>query len=351
MLVDRISGNLLRWYDVHARALPWRVPPGSSETPDPYRVWLSEIMLQQTSVAAVRPYFHAFTERWPRVADLAAADDADVMAAWAGLGYYSRARNLLAAARRLSAHGFPPTAAGLSALPGVGAYTSAAIAAIAFGERCIAVDANVERVGARLFAIDRPLPAARADIAAAFAPHVPAGRPGDFVQALMDLGSSICTPRSPRCDACPLASECAATTPEAYPVRPAKKARPVRHGFAWWLRHGDCVAFVRRPDSGLLPGMPGLPGSEWGALSQPSFPFAAEWRLLDPEVRHVFTHFELRLRIYAADLPAPIPSIGGAPLLWRPIASARDGIPTIFRKAVDVGLSFQPGFLFDEVTC
>ncbi|OZA91588.1 MAG: A/G-specific adenine glycosylase, partial [Erythrobacter sp. 34-65-8] len=205
-----IPDRLLGWYDRHARDLPWRAPPGTP-APDPYRVWLSEVMLQQTTVAAVKPYFARFTSRWPTVEALAAAPDEDVMAAWAGLGYYSRARNLVKAARAVAELGrFPDSEAALRALPGLGAYTAAAVAAIAFGQRAVVVDANVERVVARLFAIDEPLPGARRPIRAAADTITPAERAGDFAQAMMDLGATICTPRDPRCLLCPLAEPCAA---------------------------------------------------------------------------------------------------------------------------------------------
>lgn len=226
--VETVASALLNWYDGHARSLPWRVPPlGQNAPPDPYRVWLSEVMLQQTTTAAVAPYFERFTQRWPTVSDLAAADDADVMAAWAGLGYYARARNLLACARAVAARGgvFPDSEEALRALPGLGAYTAAAVAAIAFGRRAVVVDANVERVVSRLFAIAEPLPGGKAAIRAGADRITPDRRAGDFAQAMMDLGATICTSRSPRCLLCPLSAHCAAYragTADAFPVKAAK---------------------------------------------------------------------------------------------------------------------------------
>ena len=248
-----MSGALLVWYDRAARALPWRVPPGSGARPDPYRVWLSEVMLQQTSVAAVAPYFHAFLARWPTVAALAAAPEAEVMAAWAGLGYYARARNLLACARAVAARGgaFPDSEAELRALPGVGAYTAAAVAAIAFDRPSVVVDGNVERVMARLHAVEEPLPAAKPRLRALAAAMTPAGRPGDHAQAVMDLGATICTPRWPACGICPLVRACAgrlAGVAEALPRRAGKAAKPVRHGIAWLaVREDGRVSTRTRP--------------------------------------------------------------------------------------------------------
>jgi len=254
--IQKIASDLLAHYDVHARRLPWRAPPGANAA-DPYRVWLSEVMLQQTTVAAVAPYFARFTERWPDVAALAAEQDAEVMAAWAGLGYYARARNLLACARAVADEHdgvFPDTEEGLRALPGVGAYTAAAVAAIAFGRRAVVVDANVERVVSRLFAISTPLPAARPEIRAATDAITPDLRAGDFAQAMMDLGATICTARNPACGICPLREDCAAfrtADPAAFPVKAAKKAKPHRRGHGWWIERPDGhVWLVRRPEKG-----------------------------------------------------------------------------------------------------
>ncbi|MGQ5701350.1 A/G-specific adenine glycosylase [Sandaracinobacteroides sp. A072] len=347
MPVDSISRPLLDWYDHSARALPWRSPPGSAP-PDPYHVWLSEIMLQQTTVAAAAPYFQRFLDRWPSIEALAAADDEEVMRAWAGLGYYARARNLLAAARIVAARGgFPQTESALRALPGIGAYTAAAIAAIAFGEPATVIDANIERVASRLFAIHTPLPAARTAIAEALSAHVPAERPGDFAQAMMDLGASICTPRAPRCLACPLRKACTAHacgTPEAFPVKPPKKPRPLKLGTAWWIEHDGSIALVRRPPRGLLGGMPALPGTGWAETEDDSLPFGGQWHRLDTRVRHVFTHFELRLTLATTSVAERLPELAGQQLRWVPRSRILDeGLPTLYARAVRLVLeSPQP---------
>lgn len=331
-----VAERLLDWYDRHHRSLPWRSPPGTPP-PDPYRVWLSEVMLQQTQVASVRPYFEAWTARWPSFAALAAADDADVMAAWAGLGYYARARNLLACARVVAALGaLPDSEAGLRALPGIGDYTAAAIAAIAFGRRAVVVDANVERVVSRLFAIAEPLPAARAAIRAATDTITPDDRAGDFAQAMMDLGSMVCTVRTPRCLLCPLRDDCTAYhagTPEAFPVKAAKKAKPQRHGTLFWAERDGRVLLVRRPDKGLLGGMRALPTGPW-ADSDPGVegaPFAADWRAIGL-VRHGFTHFDLACTVMVADAGDDV-----AQGEWWPVAKIADaGLPTLFARAIAV---------------
>jgi A/G-specific adenine glycosylase len=337
-----IAPALLSWYRSHARELPWRIPPGSAERPDPYRVWLSEIMLQQTTVAAVRPYFAAFTSRWPTLADLAAADPADVLAAWAGLGYYSRARNLIACARQVAGdHGgcFPASEAGLRALPGVGAYTAAAIAAIAFGETgAVPVDANIERVVARLFAIETPLPAARQEIAAAARRIWPATHGGDMAQSLMDLGATICTARAPACLACPLAGHCdgaAQGIAARLPVKAAKRARTIRHGRALWIErlsgNGRQVWLVRRPAKGMLGGMRALPGGPW----EDAMPVAAPNSSLAGEVKHVFTHFELQLAVDVAH--DPVLAVGEGE--WWPVETLdAAGLPTLYRRAAGVVL-------------
>jgi A/G-specific adenine glycosylase len=344
MPVDCISGPLLRWYDGNARALPWRHPPGCPDTPDPYRIWLAEIMLQQTTVAVAGPYWQRFLARWPTVAALAAADDTDVMREWAGLGYYARARNLLAAARAVAAMGgFPETEVGLRALPGVGPYTAAAVAAIAFGERATVVDGNIERVVSRLAAIATPLPGAKPAIATALAPHVPADRPGDFAQALMDLGATICTPRSPRCLLCPLRPAChanAAGTPEAFPVKTPKAARPLKQGLAWWIEHSGDIALVRRPPRGLLGGMLALPGTTWRVGQAPETPFDADWQVLPDPVVHGFTHFELHLGIACARLDRRPAEIDGSPLIWTPRSTVPTaGLPTLFARAAQAALT------------
>lgn len=336
-----ITAALLAWYDGHSRSLPWRVPP-DAPAPDPYRVWLSEVMLQQTTVAAVIPYFAAFTRRWPTVADLAAAEDADVMAAWAGLGYYARARNLLACARAVAAAGgqFPATEAGLRELPGLGAYTAAAVAAIAFGERAVVVDANVERVVARLFAIAEPLPKARAAIRLAADRLTPDVRAGDLAQAMMDLGATICTSRAPRCLLCPVRSACqahAAGREEEFPVKLARKAKPARQGAAFWIERDGAVLVVKRPGTGMLGGMRALPDDGWSARGD-GCGGPAGGRLLGA-VDHVFTHFSLRLKVWhwkAGEWPdSPLPE--GE---WWPLNRMDEaGLPTLFAKAARLALA------------
>jgi A/G-specific adenine glycosylase len=336
----KIAGDLLAHYDMHARRLPWRAPPGSNAA-DPYRVWLSEVMLQQTTVAAVGPYFAKFTARWPTVEDLAASADADLMAAWAGLGYYARARNLLACARAVVRdHGghFPDTEDGLRALPGVGAYTAAAVAAIAFGRRAVVVDANVERVVARLFAIETPLPAARTAIRAAADRITPDARAGDFAQAMMDLGATICTSRNPACGICPLREDCDAVLtadPAAYPVKAPKKVRPHRTGHGWWIERDGHVWLVRRPDKGLLGGMRALPSSEWSDAPDPTPPMAADWTIVDDPVMHVFTHFSLALHLHHAHVGSNAKPQGAGE--WWPIDRIEDaGLPTLFARAAQL---------------
>ena len=336
--------RLLAWYDANARALPWRAPPGSGYRADPYRVWLSEVMLQQTTVPHATPYFLKFTARWPTVSNLAAADVGEVLAAWAGLGYYARARNLLACARAVAsdhAGVFPNTEAALRALPGVGAYTAAAVAAIAFDRPANVVDGNVERVMARLFAVETPLPDAKPQLKTFAARLVTKERPGDWAQALMDLGAVICRPNGPLCDRCPVAQFCQARAsgePETYPRRLAKSARPRRYGAAYVLTRGGEVGLVRRPPKGLLGGMLALPTSDWGAHPSSSdavlrtAPAAANWRAVG-EVEHVFTHFSLTLQVWSAE--------GDADLIW---TRDLEGLPSVFLKAARLGLpaSWRP---------
>ncbi|WP_404713535.1 A/G-specific adenine glycosylase [Sphingomonas sp. MMS24-J13] len=336
MLVDSGSDPaalLLAWYDRHKRILPWRALPG--ETANPYKVWLSEIMLQQTTVAAVKPYFRAFTTRWPTVEALANAPEADVMAAWAGLGYYARARNLVACARAVTATGgrFPDTEEGLRTLPGVGRYTAAAVAAIAFDRRAVVIDANVERVVSRLFAIEEPLPSSRPKIDALADSITPATRSGDFAQAMMDLGATICTARSPACVICPLAEPCAARltgAPETYPRKAPKAARPVKRGTIFWLQAEDHVLLVRRPPKGMLGGMRALPSGPW-TLADPGFteaPADLNWCEAG-QGRHLFTHFALDYRVVAARLPRRTDTDE-----WWPIAELdKAGLPTLFAHA------------------
>ena len=338
MSVDGAAAALLAWYDRHRRTLPWRQPPGAA-APDPYAVWLSEVMLQQTTVAAVAPYWRRFLDRWPTVEALAAADEADLMAAWAGLGYYARARNLHACARAVAAdHGgrFPDTEAGLRALPGIGAYTAAAVAAIAFGRRAVVVDANVERVIARLFALETPLPQARPEIRRLADALTPDRRAGDFAQAMMDLGATVCVPRQPACLACPLAAGCRARAggdPAAYPRKAARRDRLVRHGTAFWLERDGHVLLVRRPPRGLLGGMRALPTGPW-TEQDPGLagaPMAADWRPVG-RVSHVFTHFALELALVAAG------ATGEAEGEWWPVDRLEEaGLPTLFAKAAMLG--------------
>jgi A/G-specific adenine glycosylase len=338
------AAELLRWYDSHRRTMPWRATNGQAAVP--YWVWLSEIMLQQTTVAAVGPYFERFLARFPSIETLAAAPTEAVMEAWAGLGYYARARNLHACAKVVAAAGaFPCDLQGLRALPGVGTYTAAAMASIAFGVPVVPVDGNVERVTARIFAIDRPLPAARAEIAAGAAKlgQDPAAqaRPADFTQALFDLGATICTPRTPACVLCPWMGQCAARAqgaPERLPVKAAKRQRPLRHGALFWLQDArGHVLLRRRPPSGLLGGMLELPGTAWrdhawsdteavAAVPQPD-----EWRK-SGVATHGFTHFELTLDVYAAEV-ATIAAEG----LLVPIATLEGAaLPTVMRRCVRV---------------
>ncbi len=322
--------------------LPWRAAPG--ETPDPYRVWLSEVMLQQTTVSAAIPYFERFVRRFPDVGALAAARLEDVLAAWAGLGYYARARNLHACARAVAAAGgFPRDPAGLRRLPGIGAYTATAIAAIAFGVPGVPVDGNVERVMARVFAIEQPLPAAGPAIRAAAdalgaAPEA-ASRPSDFAQALFDLGARICTPAAPACILCPWMTPCAARRrgiQATLPRKAPRPQRPLRHGVHFMLADAaGRLLLRRRPPSGLLGGMAELPGTEWRPEPWPEpealalAPMPAAWRAAG-EVRHVFTHFELRIGVYAAI----VPDIRSEGFLCAPEALDAAGLPSVMRKCV-----------------
>jgi A/G-specific adenine glycosylase len=341
-----LRAQLLAWYDENARDLPWRVRPAARAAggrADPYRVWLSEVMLQQTTVPHATPYFLKFTARWPTVGDLAAEADGEVMAAWAGLGYYARARNLLACARAVAErHGgvFPDTEDGLRTLPGLGPYTAAAVAAIAFDRPANVVDGNVERVMARLFAVEAPLPDAKPRLKALAADLVGDERPGDWAQALMDLGAVVCRPKSPLCDRCPVAQHCAVFAegePETYPRRTAKPERPHRYGVAYVLTRGPEVALVRRPPKGLLGGMLALPTSDWRAdrwseaEALAAAPAAAAWRGVG-EVEHGFTHFTLTLQLMRAEAET------AEGLIWSPRRDL-DALPSVFLKAARAVLS------------
>lgn len=316
--------------------MPWRVSPAARALgvrADPYRVWMSEVMLQQTTVAAVTAYFQRFIARWPSVVDLAAAADADVMAEWAGLGYYARARNLLACARAVVRdHGgvFPGTAAGMRALPGVGPYTAAAVAAICYDEPAVVVDGNVERVMARLFAVQAALPRAKPELVRLAGLVTPDLRPGDYAQAVMDLGATICTPRNPACAICPLLGLCEAQRlgiAAELPRKLAKAEKPVRQGVAWVATRGGLVLLERRAERGLLGGMLGFPSDGWDGSAQGA-PFAADWQSLG-EVKHTFTHFHLILQVKAADSAAN-PQRGE----YMPLNP--DDLPTLMRKAYDL---------------
>ncbi len=319
------ANRLLDHYGRTARVLPWRSPPGSP-APEPYRVWLSEVMLQQTTVATVTPRFRRFVERWPTVEALAAACDEEILAEWAGLGYYARARNLIGCARTVAERGgFPSSEAELRQLPGLGAYTAAAIAAIAFGEDAVPLDTNVVRVVARMFGLT-----SKAEVAGTAQAWWPKGRAGDFAQALMDLGATICRPKAPNCSACPLHEDCAAVrlgTPEAFPARAVKKERPHRYGIALWCRRGDAIWLTRRPATGLLGGMAALPGPEWTDRRPPGDALAM--------ARHGFTHFTLDLSI----VPASEPSGEG---WWQDLRDLeKAGLPTLYRRAVEAALAAE----------
>lgn len=334
--MDGAANALLDWYDSHARALPWRVSPADRKAgirPDPYRIWLSEIMLQQTTVAAVRAYFLRFTARWPDVVALAGAVDADVMGEWAGLGYYARARNLLACARVVVLrHGgvFPDSIQGLLALPGIGPYTAAAIASIAFERSATVVDGNVERVMARLFAIETPVPTAKPLLTERAAELTPQQRAGDYAQAVMDLGATICTPKGPACGICPWNDRCTARdlgNQASLPRKQPKAKTPTRHGTVWVARRSDGQFLLeRRPDKGLLGGMLGWPGSDWDGAGG-EMPLASDWRLAG-QALHTFSHFHLILDVMVADIPMGQNPQRGTFLPLRP-----SDLPTVMGKA------------------
>jgi A/G-specific adenine glycosylase len=354
---ERIAASLLAWYGRERRDLPWRAPPG--ETPDPYRVWLSEIMLQQTTVKAVLPRYASFLRQWPNVTTLAAAELGQVLAAWAGLGYYARARNLHACACTVvEQHGgkFPQSAAALRMLPGIGAYTAAAIAAIAFGERVTPVDGNIERVIARLFAVTAPLLKAKAEIKALAETLTPAERAGDFAQAMMDLGATICTPRRPACALCPLRPDCrgfAEGIAQVLPYREEKRERPTRKAAAFVaLRRDGAVLLRQRPLQGLLGGMLETPSSPWqearpnGKALTDYAPLKARWRKLPGVVEHSFTHFHLELVVYRADVGLDAkPKRAAAPESCGFVARrdlSRAALPSVMRKVLDHAFAGEP---------
>ncbi len=334
---------ILAWYDRHRRDLPWRAKPG--ERPDPYAVWLSEIMLQQTTVATVGPYFRRFLARWPKVEDLAAASLDQVLTEWQGLGYYARARNLHKCAgvvARDFAGRFPDTEEGLRALPGIGAYTAAAIAAIAFDRPAVVVDGNVERVMARLFAEETPLPAAKPILHDYAARLTPEKRAGDYAQAVMDLGATVCTPKSPKCLLCPWGDSCkgrAKGIAETLPRRAPKGDKPTRRGVAFWLvkegRDGPSILLRRRPERGLLGGMMEVPSTPWETAEPvPAVdhaPVRADWQWLDGTVKHTFTHFHLELRVLVGKAKGSAPEDG----IWWPLDRLDEqALPTVMKKIV-----------------
>ena len=342
----RLARKLLAWYDGNRREFPWRSPPG--ERPDPYRVWLSEIMLQQTTVFTVAPYYQRFLARWPDVHALARSSLDDVLGAWQGLGYYARARNLHACAKTVSGDwggDFPDSEAALRGLPGIGAYTAAAIAAIAFDKPASAVDGNVERVMARMFAVKTPLSKAKPELQALAAKLVPEKRAGDFAQSLMDLGATICTPRNPDCGHCPWNSACAARKlgiAEQLPQRIKKRPRPERFAVAYVLTRKDGAIWLRRrDDKGLLGGMMEVPSSPWRGKpwqhpeAKSAAPVQAAWRHLPGQVEHGFTHFRLHVRVMAADIKAKAMK-GGRWVLPGELAEA--ALPTLMKKIIALAL-------------
>lgn len=342
------AADLLEWYDQHARKMPWRVGPSDRRAgivPDPYRIWLSEIMLQQTTVAAVKDYFLRFTTRWPTVEDLAAAEDADVMGEWAGLGYYARARNLLKCARVVATEfggQFPRSYDALLKLPGVGPYTAGAVSAIAFDQASTVVDGNVERVMARVYDVHTALPTAKPELTELARKLTPAERPGDYAQAVMDLGATICSPKNPACGICPWRSPCKARangTATELPKKTPKKPKPTRFGTVYIARRVDgAILLETRPDKGLLGGMLGWPGSDWqeGDTPEHAQPIRAEWKTLNTEARHTFTHFHLRLTVKTSLVPMDrAPKIGA----FLPQQDFRPSdLPTVMRKAFDLTL-------------
>lgn len=334
------SEDLLHWYDIHAREMPWRVPPHLSKAgkrPDPYHIWMSEVMLQQTTVAAVKKYFLDFTSRWPNVHSLAAAEDAEVMGAWAGLGYYARARNLLKCARYVSEEldgVFPEDTKSLLKLPGVGPYTAGAIAAIAFDHPAAVVDANVERVMARIFAVKEPLPDSKETLRAHAENLTPDKRAGDYAQAVMDLGATICS-QNPTCGICPWSGGCDARAEgiaAELPKKRPKAAKPTRQGTVYFVERNDgAILLETRPEKGLLGGMLGFPGTEWSIdTPAPKPPINAEWIKLSETVRHTFTHFHLVLTVMVAEVDETVDPKQGKFVEYR--KDLAKTLPTVMRK-------------------
>lgn len=350
--------SLLSWYDRHHRILPWRVSPADravGQVADPYHVWLSEIMLQQTTVGAVKSYFEKFLTFWPSLADLANAEEEDVLKAWAGLGYYSRARNLKKCADHVQLHHngrFPETAKELKALPGIGDYTSAAIAAIAFDESAAVMDGNIERIVARLHRISEPLPKAKKSIKAKVADLTPTKRPGDFAQGMMDLGASLCSPKKPACALCPFTGACEAERAgdqEAFPVKTPKKQKPTRRGAAYLIRRAEdgAVWLQKRPASGLLASMTEVPTTNWTNKQQGECfdlakgldyaPAGLSFTKKTGLVTHTFTHFHLELDVYATSTGNPAPMEQG---WWSELHAIKDeALPTVFRKVIELAAS------------
>ena len=348
-LHEDLAGKLLAWYDTHGRDLPWRAKRGAA--PDPYHVWLSEIMLQQTTVAAVRDYYLKFLSRWPKISDLAEASQDDVLRAWAGLGYYARARNLHACAQEIVEEWngkFPDTEAELKTLPGIGPYTSAAIASIAFDRPHSAVDVNVERVMARFYAIETPLPAAKPEIRERAQALVPMKRAGDFAQALMDLGATICTPRTANCEICPWTEYCKgrkAGIAESLPRKQVKAKIPTRLGIAFWVERDDGhILLRRRPQKGLLGGMMEIPSTPWGAKlpGKVVTPVEAKWTKLKTTVEHTFTHFHLQLSVWkTSTADSSLPDDGDYRWVHKGDL-VHEALPSLMRKVVAMTLESGP---------
>jgi len=340
-----LADALLDWYDLNARQLPWRIGPGAPEIPDPYHVWLSEIMLQQTTVATVIPYFEKFLGAWPTVGDLAGAELDQVLAAWAGLGYYARARNLHKCAQYVARElggDFPDTEAELLKLPGVGPYSAAAIAAIAFNRRATVMDGNIERVMARMFHITTPLPDAKAELKSLAERMTPAHRAGDYAQAVMDLGATICGPKLLKCSGrCPWEDNCQANrqgVADQLPRRKSKAAKPTRRGYAFWAEYDRHLWLCRRPEKGLLGGMMEVPSTDWletetwGEVPAPQIPIISNWKETPGLVRHSFTHFHLELKVIRLELAEMIDLQEGG---WFPFSRIDNlALPTVMRKVI-----------------